>query len=133
MYRYCIGISGRYMEKNLDLIACTPARHRRFSRKCSWEASKETRARGLTRSASGFVTSFSWLVQRSSVCVCRPPLLFQRDQINSLRNGRDYDLKQIENAFRDPEDGFWEKNSSEDIVGNVKYTRNSRPVWFSCN
>ena len=67
MYRYCIGISGRYMEKNLDLIACTPARHRRFSRKCSWEASKETRARGLVRSASGFVTSFSWLVQHSSV------------------------------------------------------------------
>ena len=30
-----------------------------------------------------------------------------------LRNGRDYDLKQIENAFRDPEDGFWGKNSSE--------------------
>ena len=134
MYRYCIGISGRYMEKNLDLIACTPARHRRFSRKCSWGASKETRARGLVRSASGFVTSFSWLVPSlKSVCVCRPPLLFQRDQINSLRNGRDYDLKQIENAFRDPEDGFWEKNSSEDIVGNVKYTRNSRPVWFSCN
>ena len=89
------------------------------------------------RSASGFVTSFSWLVQHSSVPRKRlclpPPLLFQRDQINSLRNGRDYDVKQIENAFRDPEDGFWEKNSSEDIVGNVKYTRNSRPVWFSCN
>ena len=30
----------------------------------------------------------------------------QRDQINSLRNGRDPDLKQIENAFKDPEDGF---------------------------
>ena len=40
-------------------------------------------------------------------------LRFQRDQINSLRNGRDSDLKQIENAFKDPEDGFWEKNSSE--------------------
>ena len=39
------------MEKNLDLIACTPARYRRFSRKRSW-ASKETRARGLVRSAS---------------------------------------------------------------------------------
>ena len=48
-----------------------------------------------------------------SVCICRPPLLFQRDQINSLRNGRDYDLKQIENAFIDPEDGFWGENSSE--------------------
>ena len=47
------------------------------------------------------------------LCICRPPLLFQRDQINSLRNGRDYDLKQIENAFRDPEDGFWGENISE--------------------
>ena len=45
-------------------------------------------------------------------------LRFQRNQINSLRNGRDSDLKQIENAFKDPEDGFWEKNSSEGIVGN---------------
>ena len=136
MYRYCIGISGRYMEKNLDLIACTPARHRRFSRKCSWEASKETRARGLVRRPALSRVFRGWFsVQASlkSVCVCQPPLLFQRDQINSLRNGRDYGLKQIENAFRDPEDGFWEKNSSEDIVGNVKYTRNSRPVWFSCN
>ena len=40
------------------------------------------------------------------LCICRPPLLFQRDQINSLRNGREYDLKQIENAFRNPEDGL---------------------------
>ena len=47
------------------------------------------------------------------LCICRPPLLFQRNQINSLRNGREYDLKQIENAFRDPEDGFWGGNSSE--------------------
>ena len=38
-----------------------------------------------------------------------PALRFQRDQINSLRNGRDSDLKQNENAFKDPEDGFWEK------------------------
>ena len=107
MYRYCIGISGRYMEKNLDLIACTPARHRRFSRKCSWEASKETRARGLMRSASrAFRGWFSVQASLKSVCVCRPPLLFQRDQINSLRNGRDYDLKQIENAFRDPEEVY---------------------------
>ena len=41
-----------------------------------------------------------------------PALRFQRDQINSLRNGRDSDLKQNENAFKDPEDGFGEKNSS---------------------
>ena len=100
------------MERNLDLIACRPARYRRFSHKCSWAASKETRARELVRSASGFVTSFFFFA------FCWPPLLFQRDQINSLRNGRDYDLKQIENAFRDPEDVFWEKNSSEGIVGN---------------
>ena len=31
-----------------------------------------------------------------------------------LRNDRESDLKQIENAFKDPE----EKNSSEGIVGN---------------
>ena len=47
-----------------------------------------------------------------------PALWFQRDQINLLGNGQDSDLKQIENAFKDPEDGFWEKNSSEGIVGN---------------
>ena len=43
---------------------------------------------------------------------------FQRDQINSLQNGRDSDLKQSEIAFKDFEDGFLEKNSSESIVGN---------------
>ena len=43
---------------------------------------------------------------------------FQRDQINSLRNGRDCDLKQSEKAFKDFEDGFSEENSSESIVGN---------------
>ena len=109
------------MEKNLDLIACTPARYRRFSRKCSWAASKETRARGLVRSASlsqAFCPWFSVQASLKSVCFCRPALLFQRDQINSLRNGRDYDLKQVENAFRDSEDGFWEKNSLAGIVGN---------------
>ena len=75
------------------------------------------------RSAS-FVTSFLSLVQRPSIpekCLFLPASItisIQRDQINSLRNGRDYDRKQIENAFRDPEDGFWEKNSSERFVGN---------------
>ena len=83
---------------------------------------RDTRAR--TCGIGVFVTNFLSLVQRSSVpekrLFFRPPLLFQRDQINSLRNGRDYDLKQINNAFRsrDSEDGFWEKNSSEGIVGN---------------
>ena len=43
-----------------------------------------------------------------------PALRFQRSEINSLRNIRDSDLKQIENAFKDPE----EKNSSEGIVGD---------------
>ena len=47
-----------------------------------------------------------------------PALRFQRNQINLLRNGRDSDLKKIENSLKDPEDGFWEKNTSEGIVGN---------------
>ena len=38
-----------------------------------------------------------------------PALRFQRDQINSLRNGQDSDLKQNENAFKDSEDGFGRK------------------------
>jgi len=40
--------------------------------------------------------------------------------MNSLRNGRDSHLGQIENNnyFKDPEDGFWEKNNSEGIVRN---------------
>ena len=41
-----------------------------------------------------------------------------RNQINSLPNGRDSDLRQIENVFKYPEDGLWEKNSSEGIAGN---------------
>ena len=42
---------------------------------------------------------------------------------------RDSDLNQIENAFKVPEDGFWEKNSLEGIVGNSELfrIRNSRP------
>ena len=36
--------------------------------------------------------------------------------INSLRDARDSDLMQIEDAFKDPEDRFWEKNRSEGIV-----------------
>ena len=47
-----------------------------------------------------------------------PALRFQHNQINSLQYGQDSDLKQIENAFKDLEDGFWEKNSSEGIIGN---------------
>ena len=41
---------------------------------------------------------------------------FSLVEINSLRNDRDSDLKQIENAFKDPE----EKNSSEGIVGKYE-------------
>ena len=44
--------------------------------------------------------------------------------INSLRNARDSDLIQIEDAFKDPEDRFWEENSSEGIVGNTKVQSN---------
>ena len=47
--------------------------------------------------------------------------------MNSLPNGRDSHLGEIENDFKDPEDEFWEKNNSvsQEIL---KYTRNSRPV-----
>jgi len=38
--------------------------------------------------------------------------------MKSLRNGRDSHLGQIEKDFKDPEDGFWEKNNSEGIVRN---------------
>ena len=46
--------------------------------------------------------------------------LIQRDQINSLRNGRDSDLKQNENAFKDPEDGFGRKTVQgiDTLAGN---------------
>ena len=47
--------------------------------------------------------------------------------MNSLPNGRDSHLGEIENDFKDPEDELWEKNTSvsQEIL---KYTRNSRPV-----
>ena len=47
--------------------------------------------------------------------------------MNSLPNGRDSHLGEIENDFKDPEDEFWEKHNSvsQEIL---KYTRNSRPV-----
>jgi len=38
--------------------------------------------------------------------------------MKTLRNDRDSDPEQIENGFKDPEDGFWEKNKSEGIVRN---------------
>ena len=40
------------------------------------------------------------------------------NKFTSKLNGRDSDPNQIENAFKGPEDGFWEKNSSEGIVRN---------------
>ena len=107
----CIGA------KNLDLIACTPARYRRFSRKRSWEASKGTRARGLAGSAS--LPRALSLVQISSSSVPEKRLYLPASITISARSNkfaskwRDYDLQQIENAFRDPEDGFWGENSSE--------------------
>ena len=43
--------------------------------------------------------------------------------MNSLQDARDSDLMKIEDAFKDPENRFWEKNSSEGIVGNSKVSR----------
>ena len=83
------------MEKNLDLIACAPARYRRFSRKCSWAASKETRARGLVRSASlsrTFCPRFSVQAFLKRVCFCRPTLLFQLAWFSDVR-GRSRPLR----------------------------------------
>ena len=40
------------------------------------------------------------------------PRYGSRDQMNSLPNGRDSHLGEIENDFKDPEDEFWEKNNS---------------------
>jgi len=40
------------------------------------------------------------------------------DQVNSLRNGADSDIEQIENNFKDPEDGCWDKSNSRGIVSN---------------
>ena len=54
-----------------------------------------------------------------------PALRFQRDQINSLRNGRDSDLKQNENAFKDPEDGFGRKT----VQGIDTLAGNSEVFW----
>jgi len=48
--------------------------------------------------------------------------------MNSLRNGRDSHLEQIENDFKDPEDGVWEKNNSVSQEILTEYTRNSRPM-----
>jgi len=45
--------------------------------------------------------------------------------MNWLRSGRDPHLGQIENDFKDPEDGCWEKNNSE---GSVRI-RNSGVYW----
>ena len=60
--------------KNLDLIACTPARYRRFSRKRSWATSKETRVQGLAGSAS--LPRDLALVQISSASVPEKRLVF---------------------------------------------------------
>ena len=36
----------------------------------------------------------------------------------SSKSGIDSDKEQTENDFKDPEDGFWDKNNSEGIVSN---------------
>ena len=65
------------------------------------------------------------LVQISSSSVREKRLFLPSySLINSLRNARDSDLMQIEDAFKDPEDRFWEKNSSEGIVGNSEVQSN---------
>ena len=105
--------------KNFDLIACTSARYQRFSRQWPWAANKETRTRGVVGSA------------------CLPSYSL----IKSLRNARDSDLKQIDDAFKDPKDRFWEKNSSEAIVGNsevqsdpaILNSVNSKSLLFRSN
>ena len=72
---------------------------------------------------STFLPRALFLVQSSSVPEKRL-FLPSYSPINSLRNARDSDLIQIEDAFKDPEDSFWEKNSSEGIVGNSEVQSN---------
>ena len=84
---------------------------------------RDTHARGLVGSAS--LPRALSLVQISSSSVREKRLFLPSySLINSLRNARDSDLMQIEDAFKDPEDRFWEKNSSEGIVGNSEVQSN---------
>ena len=41
--------------------------------------------------------------------------------VNSLSNGGDSDIKQIENDFKDPEDGFWDENSEDIAILKYRY------------
>ena len=71
--------------KNLDLIACTPARYRRFSRKCSWVASKETRARSC---GSASLPQALSLVQISSSSVREKRLFLPASITISARSNK---------------------------------------------
>ena len=100
--------------KNIDLIACTlactSARYRCFTRKWSWEASKETRTRGLVASTS-LLPALS-LVQTLNSSVPEKRLLILKPRYFQTFSHFPLGLR----------------NS-----GIQLYTRNLRPVWFSCN
>jgi len=53
------------------------------------------------------------------------------DQGTSLQNGRDSDLEQIENDFKDPEDGFWDKNNLKSIKSNCEVLENQGECHFA--
>ena len=62
---------------------------------------------------STFLPRAQFLVQILSSSVPEKRLFLPSySLINSLRNARDSGLRQIEDAFKDPEENFWEKNSS---------------------
>ena len=81
------------------------------------------RARGLVGSTSlPRVLSFFQILSSSVPEKCL--FLPSYSLINLLRKAQDSDLMQIEEAFKDPEHRFWEKNSSEGIVGNSEVQSN---------
>ena len=99
------------------------ARYRRFISKRSWKDSKETHARGLVGSMS--LPRALPLVQILSSSVPEMCLFLPSySLVNLLRNAQDSDLMQLKDAFKDPEDRFWEKNSSEGIIGNSEVQSN---------
>ena len=89
------------------------------------------RARGLVGSTSlPRVLSFFQILSSSVPEKCL--FLPSYSLINLLRKAQDSDLMQIEEAFKDPEHRFWEKNSSEGIVGNSEVQSNptiSNSLW----
>ena len=105
------------------MITCTPARYQHYARKWSWAGSKDTRARTCRHLCHELCPWFRSRVQASvkSVCVCVLPSYFL---INSIRDARDSNLMKIEDAFKDLEDRFWEKNRSVSIVRNSEVQSN---------